>query len=89
MNDRSILAQKLLCTCPICQRRIYGGTLGLNEIDISKIKKFPFAYTYIHSHSMQENIEVQNLSKHAITLFFDANLSVRAVEESQLMKIDQ
>jgi len=90
MSERSFLAKKLICTCPICQKRIYGGTLGLNEIDISRIKHFPFAYTYVHSHDqppMSNSIETQ-LQKHAITLFFDANLTVRGVEESVSLKID-
>jgi len=85
-----MLAKKLLCTCPVCQKRIYGGTLGLNELDVSRIKHFPFAYTYVHSHDQIDvhNEMAQQLSKHAITLFFDANLAVRGVEESFSLKID-
>lgn len=78
--ERTILAKKLLCQCPICQKKIYGGTLDLNNIDVSKIKHFPFSYTYIHSEP--------NALKHAITLYFDANLTLRGVEESNLMKME-
>lgn len=90
MSERSILAKKLIATCPVCQKRIYGGTLGLNELDVSHIKHFPFAYTYVHSHDQSPSLAAmeQQLSKHAITLFFDANLAVRGIEESITLKID-
>jgi hypothetical protein len=82
--DRTMLSKKLLGTCPICRKRIYGENLDIGMIDISKIKKFPFAYTYIHNHS---DGSIPQL-KHAVTLYFDANLIVRSVEESEIIKIE-
>jgi hypothetical protein len=91
--NRAMLAKKLLCTCPICQKRIYNTTLGLEKIDLSRINQFPFAYTYVHScesgaaqNSMDQNEIIQ--AQHAVTLFFDANLTVRGLEHSPWVKID-
>ena len=96
MSQQSIresLAKKLLCTCPICQKRIFGNTLGIDKLDISTIRQFPFAYTYVHSCEINSKPEqINNLEvvekRHAVTLFFDANLTVRGIEQSPWVKID-
>lgn len=91
--NREFLAKKLLCTCPICQKRIYGNTLGIEKLDMTNINKFPFAYTYVHACESNSNpnqgMELEIAAeRHAVTLFFDANLTVRGIEQSPCVKID-
>ena len=86
MSTRSQLAKKFLCTCPICQQKIYGGMLDLNAIDITKVKHFPFSYTYIHSHESVSEQE-SSFNQHAIMLYFDAEFAVRGVEECSFFKV--
>ena len=78
---RKNLTNKLLGSCPICQQKIYGGTLGLNEIEIDKIESFPFGYTYVHRHNETHN-------PHAITLFFDSDLRVRGIDASTIFRME-
>ncbi len=73
---------KLLCQCPVCKEKIFGGHLGLNDINVDQIKAFPFSYTYCHGDKNQRNL-------HAITLYLDAQLKVRGVEASELLKISE
>ena len=79
--SRANLANKIVCNCPICQQKIYGGMLGLNDIDIKEIQSFPFGYTYVHKHEQSEK-------PHAITIFFDADLKVRGVDASLICKME-
>ena len=87
MLDREMLCRKLLATCPICKKQIYGFTLGLQTFDLSPITSFPFAYTYVHTHNHCSATSPMP-PLHAITLYFDANMAVRAIENSKMVKID-
>jgi hypothetical protein len=80
-RTRANLTNKMLCNCPICQQKIYGGMLGLNELDIKQIQSFPFGYTYVHKHQKEDK-------PHAITIFFDADLKVRGVDASLMCKME-
>jgi hypothetical protein len=84
MSERQFLARKLLCSCPICHKRIFGETLGLPTLDTSRIKRYPFPYVYVHTHSADSMPPVM----HAITIYLDADMAVRSIEDSLNFKID-
>lgn len=85
MSERHFLARKLLCSCPVCHKRIFGETLGLPTLDTSRIKRYPFPYVYLHTHNSADS---PNPTLHAITIYLDADMAVRSVEDSLNFKID-
>lgn len=78
-NIKSFLTGKLLCICPLCKKNIYGKDIDITEIDVSKIKRWPFSIVYCHTHN--------NHSIHALTIYLDANFGTRGREVSPYLKI--
>jgi hypothetical protein len=74
-SSRRILTKKLMCRCPICNAGIYNKQLGLDKIETNKVEVFPFPLTYSHQHSTAD----QKTETHDLTLYLDANFSVRDV----------
>ena len=77
---RKFLVRKLLTICPVCQKRIYGKDIDILKIDSSKINHWPLRYIHCHKTS--------SVPFHALTLFLDANFSVRGNEVSEFIKIE-
>jgi hypothetical protein len=77
---RKSLIRKLLTICPVCQKRIYGKDIDILKIDFSKINHWPLRYIHCHRTS--------NVPFHALTIFLDANFSVRGNEVSEYIKIE-
>ena len=80
-NTRALLMRKLLTICPICKRPIYGKDIDISKIKKSKITHWPITYTHCHSDG--------TTPLHAITLYLDANFSVRGEEVSHFVKIQK
>jgi hypothetical protein len=78
-DTRTFLTRKLMCTCPLCKRPIYGGDIDITNIDISKIDSWPMAYVHCHSH--------KDHPLHALTIYIDANFATRGKEVSPYLKI--
>jgi hypothetical protein len=78
-NSKSFLSGKLLCICPLCKKNIYGKDIDITEIDPTKIEKWPL--TFIHCHTNN------GYPLHALTLYLDANFSIRGREASGFLKI--
>ncbi|MBD3198259.1 MAG: hypothetical protein GF317_24635 [Candidatus Lokiarchaeota archaeon] len=78
-KTRALLMKKLLTICPVCKKPIYGRDIDINKIDIKKINRWPMKYVHCHSH--------EKTPLHALTLYIDANFSVRANEVSDILKI--
>ncbi len=71
-NNSSIIkikSEKLLTTCPLCEKKIYVKDIDFEGIDFSKINNFPFDYLHIHSS--------EKYPFHALLIYFDAQLNVR------------
>ncbi|MFX1279628.1 MAG: hypothetical protein ACFFA3_09435 [Promethearchaeota archaeon] len=79
-ESRNFLIRKLLLICPVCQKRIYGKDIDILKIDLSKINHWPLRYIHCH--------KTNNVPLHALTIFLDANFSVRGNEVSDYIKID-
>jgi len=60
---------KILTICPLCEKKICANDIIIEEIELSKIKTFPFNYIYIHSY--------KKYPPHALLIYFDAHLNVR------------
>ena len=80
-ESRKFLIKKLLTICPVCKRKIYGKDIDILNIDTSKVNHWPL--TYIHCHTND------NLSYHALTIYIDANFSVRHNQVSDFVKIER
>jgi hypothetical protein len=78
-NIRSILAKKLLTTCPVCGKKIYGRDIDIDKINKDHISNWPVRYTHCHSH--------EGMPTHALTMYLDANFAVRGRESSEFLKI--
>ena len=80
-NSRTLLMKKLIAICPVCKKQIYGRDIDIHDINTDKIKSWPLRYVYCHS----EN----NIPLHALTMYIDANFSVRGREVSDFIKIQE
>ena len=78
-DTRTFLTRKLLCICPTCKRRIFGADIGITHLDFSKVKKWP--QQFIHCHRDKEH------PLHALTIYIDANFSIRGREVTEFVKI--
>ena len=77
---RKFLIRKLLTICPVCQKRIYWRDIDILKIDLSKINHWPLRYIHCH--------RTNSVPFHALTIFLDANFSVRGKEVSEFIKIE-
>ncbi|MHA2391303.1 MAG: hypothetical protein ACXAEX_04985 [Promethearchaeota archaeon] len=77
---RSFLIRKLLIICPVCNKRIYGEDIDILNIDRSKVSHWPLRYIHCHTNN--------NVPFHALTIFLDANFSVRGNEVSNFVKVE-
>ncbi|MFX1274657.1 MAG: hypothetical protein ACFFBP_02725 [Promethearchaeota archaeon] len=80
-SETRILVKKLLAICPHCKKQIYGNDINLANIDKTKIKSWPLPYVYCHSH--------ENWPMHALTMYLDSTLTVRAREVSDYITIQK
>ena len=64
----------------MCNKRIYGKDIDILNIDKSKDKHWPLRYIHCHTN--------KDISIHALTIFLDANFSVRGNEVSKFVKIE-
>jgi len=64
-----------MCRCPICNTGIYNKGLGLEKIETNRVEVFPFPLTCSHQHITPD----QKNETHELTLYLDANFSVRDV----------
>ncbi|MBA7679314.1 hypothetical protein ES703_87603 [subsurface metagenome] len=78
-KTQTFLSSKLLCICPLCKKYIYGKDIEIVKIEPSKVKRWPI--TVVHCHSNK------NYPIHALTLYIDANFSIRSRDVSQYLKI--
>ena len=78
-QTRSLLMRKLLTICPVCKKMIFGRDIDLEIVDKKNVSSWPVQYTHTHEHI--------NHPMHAVTMFLDANLSVRSLEVSYISKI--
>jgi len=72
-------AEKILTICPLCEKKICAKDINIEEIELSKIKIFPFNYIYIHSHNQ--------FSPHALIIYFDAHFNVRGREVAKFTNL--
>jgi len=79
-QTRAYLMKKLLTICPICKKMIFGRDINLDSVDKTKVSSWPIRYTHSHEHI--------NHPMHSITMFLDANLSVRTLEIPKLRIIN-
>lgn len=80
-ETRALLMRKLLAICPACKKKIFGNEIDVTQLDISKINHWPVRYVHCHSYN--------NVPIHALTLYIDANFSVRGQEVSNFVKIQK
>ncbi len=80
-ESRKFLIRKLLTICPVCKKKIYGRDIDIMNIDASKVHNWPV--TYIHCHTNN------NIPFHALTIYIDANFSVRDNHVSDFIKIEE
>ena len=80
-NSRTFLMKKLIAICPVCKKQIYGRDIDINHIDTKKIRSWPLRYVHCHSDD--------NTPLHALTMYIDANFSVRGREVSDFIKIQK
>jgi len=78
---RKLLIRKLIATCPTCNKQIYGEDIDISNINTKKIQNWPFRYIHCHAHN--------DVPLHALTLYLDADFSVRAREVSDYFKIQE
>ncbi len=76
---RKALIKKLLTTCPICKKRLYGKDIDITNINTEKINQWPLRYIHCHTHN--------DVPLHALTLYLDSDFSVRAREASDFIII--
>ena len=81
LETRRFLIRKLLATCPTCNKQIYGKDLDISNINTADIRQWPLRYIHCHAHN--------NVPLHALTLYLDADFSVRAKEVSDYFKIQR
>lgn len=74
-GTRAYLMKKLLTVCPVCKKLIYGKDIDLDHVH--KLGSYAWPVKYLHDHTYNTH------SKHSITMFLDANLSVRNIEVSE------
>ncbi|MHA2007865.1 MAG: hypothetical protein ACXABO_10890 [Promethearchaeota archaeon] len=79
-ESRKFLIRKLLTICPVCKKKIYGRDIDILNIDKTKIQQWPL--TYIHCHANNQ------IPIHALTIYIDANFSVRDNQVSDFIKIE-
>jgi hypothetical protein len=70
---------KILTICPLCKKKVFAKDINIEEIDLSKIKTFPFNYIYIHSYN--------KYSPHALLIYFDAHFNVRGREVAKFTNL--
>ena len=80
-KDNLILMKKLLTVCPICKKSIYGKDIDLSNLLSKKIDHWPLNFVHCHSHN--------GFPLHALTIYIDANLSVRGHEVSDFIKVEK
>ncbi len=80
-ETRAFLMRKLLATCPSCNKQIFGGDIDISNINTNSIRQWPLRYIHCHSHN--------DVPLHALTLYLDADFSVRAREVSDYIKIQE
>lgn len=80
-ETRAFLIRKLLTICPVCEKRIYGKDIDILKIDKSKISHWPLRYVHCYVN--------KNIPLHTLTIFLDADLSVRGSEVSSFIKIEK
>ena len=82
-DDHVILMRKLMTICPICGRQIFGKDIDIDRVKSAKsqIDHWPLRYVYCHSH--------EEFPMHALTIYLDANFSVRGMEASNFVKIQK
>lgn len=80
-KTRYYLSRKLLTICPVCKKLIKGKDIDILTIDKTKVTHWPLIYTHCHSHD--------KYPMHALTLYLDANFSVRSEEVTHLDKIQK
>ena len=82
-ETRAFLMRKLMTICPVCKKQIYGRDIDINNIEKSRsqIEHWPLRYTHCHTHD--------NYPMHALTIYIDANFSVRGMETSSFVKIQK
>ncbi len=78
-KTQTFLSSKLLCVCPLCKKYIYGKDIDITKIDLSKIKRWPLSIVHCHAHNKHP--------LHALTIYLDANFSIRGREASGFLKI--
>lgn len=80
-ETRALLIRKLIATCPTCNKQIYGEDIDISNINTKKIQNWPLRYIHCHTHN--------DVPLHALTLYLDADFSVRAREVSDYFKIQK
>ena len=78
---RTILMRKLMTICPICGKLIFGRDIDFACLDKSKVNRWPMSYIHNHSH--------KEFPEHSLTLYIDANFSVRDKKVSNLIEIQK
>lgn len=91
LSKRLQMSQKILATCPICKKRIYGRDLKLESLNLEQIRSYPFSVTFCHKNSketisnkLDSNLD-QKPSLHAVTMYLDADFKVRGLESSEFL----
>ena len=75
-GTRSLLMKKLITICPVCKKLIYGKDIDLDHVH--KLGGYAWPVKYVHNHNHKTH------PMHTITLFLDANLSVRNLEVADM-----
>ncbi len=73
-QTKNILMKKLMSICPECGKLIFGRDIDITRLE-KKSKSWPKQYNHLHTHN--------NVPEHELTLFIDANFSVRATKVSR------
>ena len=75
-EEKAFLIRKYVATCPVCHQPIRGGDL----FEDHQFPTRPVSITLCHYGK-------PGMPLHAVTMFIDANMSVRTVEKSDLLLI--
>jgi len=78
-QTRAILMRKLMTICPVCGKLIFGRDIDLDSIYKSEVNNWPITYTHYHEH--------REHPLHVLTLYIDANFSVRDLKVPNSLKI--
>ena len=78
--DRAYIMRKFMCKCPVCGKAIHGRDLFDHP---SHLPTRPTSITFCHGHQYGSD----KPPLHAIHIFLDANMGVRSVEKSDLLRI--